>query len=146
MSDIAPENAGSASGAHTTTRQLGFAIGIATIGGLLSTQTIRSAQDRINRAGFPSEIQHGLVAQVKRDGVGFTVPGSVSPADAPKLQLIVEHSVATGARFATLFVACIIATAAALSWRIPMTAPVRNTDAVDNLDVVGAYVDLPDPA
>src|SRR3954447_16455164 len=59
LSDIPKEHAGAASGANTTVRQIGAALGIAVIGSLLSTQMVRHASAAIRA----STLAGGLKAQ-----------------------------------------------------------------------------------
>ncbi len=47
LSDVTPGGSGAAGGANNTARQVGFAIGIAVIGTLLSSRTIAAAVDRV---------------------------------------------------------------------------------------------------
>ena len=51
LSDVPAERAGAASGANSTVRQVGSALGIAVVGTLLTTLTVRHAVDAVNGAG-----------------------------------------------------------------------------------------------
>ena len=53
LSEIPNDRSGAASGANTTIRQLGAALGIATIGGLLTSATISHAVSSVRELGAP---------------------------------------------------------------------------------------------
>src|SRR6202022_2483217 len=53
LCDIGREKSGVASGANTTVRQVGSALGVAVIGSLLSTQTVHHSVSRIKAAALP---------------------------------------------------------------------------------------------
>ena len=58
LSDVAPEKSGAAGGANNTARQVGFAIGIAVIGSLLSSRTIAVAIERVQGSVLlPPDVQ-----------------------------------------------------------------------------------------
>ena len=54
LSRIPPASSGVASGANTTARQVGNALGVAVIGTLLTTRTIATATGRIEDLGLPA--------------------------------------------------------------------------------------------
>ena len=78
LSDIPNDHAGAASGANTTVRQIGAALGIAIIGSLLTTQTIRSAVDRVSTSPLPAGLKTHAIGQLHTSGVGFTPPRGIS--------------------------------------------------------------------
>ena len=75
LSEIPNDRSGAASGANTTIRQLGAALGIATIGGLLTSRTIASAVGAVRdvaacRPRCSTTAESGL----HTNGVNFRAP------------------------------------------------------------------------
>ncbi|HET9728445.1 MAG TPA: MFS transporter [Acidimicrobiia bacterium] len=118
LSDIAPSKAGVASGANSTVRQAGWALGIATFAALLNVQTIRHAIEGVRRAPLGASTRTQAVAELHARGVNFSLR-AVSPAEGSTLRHIVDHAIASGARPALLFGATIVAVGAGLSLLIP---------------------------
>ncbi|MEY2463744.1 MAG: hypothetical protein QOH64_1882 [Acidimicrobiaceae bacterium] len=141
LSDIPKDHAGAASGANTTVRQIGAALGIAIIGSLLSTQTIRNAIDRVAGSTLPPGLKAQTIGQLHTSGVGFTPPSGISAADATTLRTTIESSIAAGARPALLFAAAVVSIGAALSLLIPkldQPGNDENLDAIETIDPVEA--------
>jgi hypothetical protein len=149
LSEIPKERAGAASGANTTVRQIGAALGIAVIGSLLSTEMVRNATDGIRGSSLGSGVKAQALDQLHRMGVGFTTPPGISPDDANTLRRTVESAVAAGARPALLFAATVVTAGAFLSLLIPRLAPidehppsvVESFEAFEPMDVDRALVD-----
>src|SRR5205085_2825152 len=57
LSEIPNESSGVASGANTTVRQVGAALGVAVIGSLLTAQTISHTVRGIKTAALPPEVK-----------------------------------------------------------------------------------------
>jgi EmrB/QacA subfamily drug resistance transporter len=123
LSDIPPDHAGAASGANTTVRQMGAALGIAIIGSLLSTQTTRGAVSRVASSTLPSGVKEAASAQLRSAGVGFRPPAGAAAQDVSTLRHILETSLTTGARPALLFAAVVVTLGAGLSFLIPRLPP-----------------------
>ena len=141
LSDIPKDHAGAASGANTTVRQIGAALGIAIIGSLLSTQTIRNAIDRVASSTLPAGLKTQAISQLRTSGVGFTPPRGSSLADTATLRTTIESSLAAGARPALLFAAAVVSIGAALSLLIPKLAQPAARDsneAIDTIDPIEA--------
>src|SRR5205807_154325 len=102
------EHAGAASGANTTVRQMGAALGIAIIGTLLSTQMLRHATDAIQHSTLAGDVKARALDQLHAAGVGFVPPGSLTRA--------IENAVASGARPALLFASFVVTCGALLSF------------------------------
>jgi len=141
LSEIPKEHAGAASGANTTVRQMGAALGIAIIGTLLSTQMLRHATDAVQQSGLAADLKARALDQLHASGVGFVPP--------PTLTRAIEDAVASGARPALLFASAVVAGGALLSFLIPHVEPVVSPDAqfteslvVDEpLDVAPSLID-----
>jgi MFS family permease len=121
LSEIRKEHAGAASGANTTVRQMGAALGIAVIGTLLSTQMLRHAADAIRSSTLAADVKSRALDQLHASGVGFVPPPSLTHA--------IENAVASGARPALLFAAFVVTCGAVLSLLIPHVDPVVSKDA-----------------
>lgn len=112
--DIPPDKAGVASGANSTVRQVGSALGVAVIGSVLSTQTVRHAVRTIGATDVPVAVKAAALDHVRGGSVGFGdahVPAALSRA--------LESAVAAAARPSLLLAAAIVALGAALSFLIP---------------------------
>src|SRR5207302_5449820 len=64
LSEIEQRHAGAASGANTTVRQMGAALGIAVIGSLLSTQMVRHATDVIRNSSLAADAKSRALDQL----------------------------------------------------------------------------------
>ena len=147
LSEIPKDQAGTASGANTTVRQIGAALGIAIIGSLLTTQTTRSAIARLSSAPLPAGLKTTVAQQLHSAGVGFRPPAGVAGHDVATLRHILETSLASGARPAMLFAGAVVAAGAALSFLIPRLDPppadelpggLETIDPVEALEVLDA--------
>ena len=121
LSEIPKEHAGAASGANTTVRQMGAALGIAIIGSLLSSQMLRHATDAIHNSTLGADVKSRALDQLHAAGVGFVPP--------PTLIHAIEDAVASGARPALLFASAVVGTGALLSLLIPHVHPVVSEEA-----------------
>jgi EmrB/QacA subfamily drug resistance transporter len=147
LSEVPPDHAGTASGANTTVRQMGAALGIAVIGSLLTTQTIRSAVSHVSSSSLSPAVKAAASARVRASGVGFSPPPGTSATDAATLRHVLETSLANGARPALLFAAAVVSIGAALSFLIPRLGPpptdrlpggLETIDPVEALEVLDA--------
>jgi MFS family permease len=116
LSEIEKQHAGAASGANTTVRQIGAALGIAVIGTLLSTQMLRHATDAIRGSTLGTDVKSRALAQLHASGVGFVPPSLLTHA--------IENAVASGARPALLFASFVVTCGALLSFLIPHVDPI----------------------
>jgi len=120
LSDVSPERSGAAGGANNTARQVGFAIGIAVIGSLLSSRTIAAAVDRVQGSALISPpVQDAAVAAIQRGGVTFVPPPNATPVEAGLLHRMFVDALAVGARAPLLFAASVVLIALALTVKIP---------------------------
>jgi EmrB/QacA subfamily drug resistance transporter len=140
LADVPEAQAGVASGANTTLRQIGSALGIAVIGSLLNTQTIRSGVGQVAASTLPSGLKTQAIAELHASGVAFTAPSGISVRDASTLRTTIESSITAGARPALLFAAAVVALGAAVSRLIPkvVQTALESDDAVDIIDPLGA--------
>jgi hypothetical protein len=74
MSDIPPESSGSASGANTTVRQVGMALGVAVIGALLTTTTISHATKQVNASTASASTKASADTGIHDLGLNYVPP------------------------------------------------------------------------
>ncbi|MCU1461712.1 MAG: hypothetical protein JWO37_1787 [Acidimicrobiales bacterium] len=122
LSEIPPESSGVASGANTTVRQVGSALGVSVIGSLLTIRSISVASSRIRAAPLAVSVKAQALAGVHALGSGYSPPPSASRADAAFLQRATQQAVTSGTRFALVFAAVVIALGAGVSLLIPSDA------------------------
>ncbi|HEY7439015.1 MAG TPA: MFS transporter [Acidimicrobiia bacterium] len=141
--DIPGPRAGAASGANTTVRQLGAALGIAVIGTLLTTETTRNAISGLRHAAsLPEVIRTRAIAAVHSGGVSFTPPRGTSPVHMATLQHLLTDAVTDGTRAALLFATFVVMIGAGLSFLIPRIHPTPpeeppDEELAESLDALG---------
>jgi len=146
LSEIPRERTGTASGANSTVRQLGAALGIAVIGSLLTTETIRGSLERVRASTLPTALKEHALGQLHTAGVAYTAPTGTSAADRATLSRIIESAIASGARPALFFGAIVVAAGACLSLLIPqvrIVGEIDHSDGIETVDPVEALDVLP---
>ncbi len=131
MSEIPAESSGVASGANTTVRQVGAALGVAMIGSLLSAQILSHAVSRIHATTLPLAVKAEALAGVHANGAFYTPPPSTSAHDTTVLQHALRTSVVSGTRAALVFAAAVVLIGAAVSFLIPRVAAPAKRSADD---------------
>jgi EmrB/QacA subfamily drug resistance transporter len=132
LSDVPADRAGSASGANSTVRQMGAALGIAVVGTLLTTLTIRHAVDTINGAGgLPPDVKANVIAGVRAGGVSFDSTSVGSPGAAATVRHALDAAVTAGARPALFFAAGVVAIGTMVSFLIPNVGPWQVEEIVE---------------
>jgi EmrB/QacA subfamily drug resistance transporter len=121
LSEVPKESSGVASGANTTVRQVGSALGVAVIGSLLTAQTARQTISHLNAATLPPTVKTSAIAGVRALGANYTPPSSVGARNAVVLRHALEVGVASGTRFALSFAMVVVALGAIISFLIPRT-------------------------
>jgi predicted MFS family arabinose efflux permease len=119
LSEIPDENAGSASGANTTVRQVGSALGVSVIGALLTARTISAASSGLHATSLPAAVKAQAAAGVRALGSGYSPPAAIGRANAAIVNHAVSKGVMSGTRWALVFAAVVIALGALLSLLIP---------------------------
>ena len=119
LSEIPPTSAGVASGANSTVRQVGAALGVSVIGSILTVQTVRAAVDRVHATSLPAAVQARVIAGVRSGGPGFVPPASLGGGKAAIVHHALEHSVVTGTRVAMGIGVLLILVCLALSLLLP---------------------------
>lgn len=141
LSEIPNDRSGAASGANTTTRQLGAALGIATIGGLLTGTTISHAASSVRSSALPSSLKASAEVGLHANGVNFTAPRGTAVSDIVELRHLLENAVAAGTRSALLFATVVVTLGAFVSLLIPkIEVPERpdNEARLEEIEAIGA--------
>jgi hypothetical protein len=140
LSDIPKDSSGVASGANTTVRQVGAALGVAVIGSLLAVQTANQAIARIGRTALAPAVKAHAVAGVHTFGTSYAPAVGTTPHDSAVLQHLFETSIASATRYAMVFAIVVVGIGTLLSFLIPhIPAPVEREvdilEPVEPLDV-----------
>ncbi len=147
LSEIPPEGSGVASGANTTVRQVGSALGVAVIGTVLTVQTVSHAVRRIKAAALPAALKAQALAGVHALGSGYAPANTASSANAAVLRAAVEQGVVHGTRVALIFAFVVVALGSLLSLLIPTAPPVDANEHRHGADGFEPLEPLdPDPA
>jgi EmrB/QacA subfamily drug resistance transporter len=128
LSDIPAESSGVASGANTTMRQVGSALGVSVIGSLLTVQSLKAATSRIASSSLPQAVKQSTLAGVHAAGTGYVPPHSLSAEHASIVRGAIEHGVTTGTRVALVFAIVVIVAGTLMSLLIPRDRPHREED------------------
>jgi EmrB/QacA subfamily drug resistance transporter len=124
LSEIPPDSSGVASGANTTARQVGNALGVAVIGTLLTTRSIAAATNGIEGLALSDHVRDGALEQLRALGTSFVPAHGTPPAQAAEITRVVQDSLVSGTRAALAFAAIVVALGFAMSWLIPTRIPV----------------------
>jgi hypothetical protein len=135
LSDVPPERSGATSGANTTVRMIGAALGIAVISSLLSLQTIRQALRTVGAASLPAGVRGDAITQIQSSGVNFAPLPGLSAADIATLRAAIDHAVVAGARTPLIFATVVVSIGAALSFLIPQIGPPGSRQTTTDDDV-----------
>jgi EmrB/QacA subfamily drug resistance transporter len=147
LSEIPPEGSGVASGANTTVRQVGSALGVAVIGTVLTVQTVSHAVQRLKSAALPATLKAQALAGVHALGSGYAPPITASPANAAVVRAAVQQGVIHGTRVALTFAFVVVALGSLLSLLIPTMPPVDADEHRHGADGFEPLEPLdPDPA
>jgi EmrB/QacA subfamily drug resistance transporter len=122
LSEIPADGSGVASGANTTVRQVGSALGVAVIGSLLTVQTVNQAVARIKGAALPVAVRADAIVGVHAAGANYSPPRGLSAANAATLRSAVEHGVTSGTRLALVFAFVVVAIGTVVSFLVPNSA------------------------
>jgi MFS family permease len=151
LSEIPKESSGVASGANTTVRQVGAALGVAVIGAILTTQTISHSTTQLNRSQLPAGTKSEAIAGIHALGANYSPPAGTSHAVVNVIQSAVEHGVVSGTRMALVFAFVMITIGGFISLLIPniKVAPeverarraVEGFEPVEPLDVDPALIE-----
>jgi EmrB/QacA subfamily drug resistance transporter len=146
LSEVSMEKSGVASGANSTARQIGAALGAAVIGSLITVQTVNHALAAISSSSLSAAAQAHLISTVQSLGPNSAVPPGLSPADAAVADRVLSDALAAGTRTALAFGAGVVFVGALLSLLIPR---MKVASAHTTKEVLETFDDLepaiPDP-
>ena len=145
LSEIAPQKTGVASGANSTVRQVGTALGVALIGSLFASLTVHNAIDTVRASGLSNTLRKTAEAGIHAQGAGFRAPHTTSAADALTLHHALSAGITDAARPALFVAAGFVLTGALLSFLLPRQPLRREPEPlVEALSVLEPVE--PDPA
>jgi hypothetical protein len=119
LSEVPMTSTGVASGANSTGRQVGSALGVSVIGTLLTVRTVSAATGRIRASSVAASVKAQAIAGIHAAGSGYAPPSSVSAGDAHAVREAIAHGVISGTRLALLFAMIVILIGAVVSLLIP---------------------------
>jgi EmrB/QacA subfamily drug resistance transporter len=138
LSEIPPDKTGVASGANTTVRQVGLALGIATFASLLNALTIRHATSSLRASELPAPVRAASIAALHTQGVNFSPPPGASASTLDTLRQILESAVVAGARPALMFAGGVVTLGFGLSFLIPKVTVQRESIAETTVEALTA--------
>ena len=144
LSEIPPDGSGVASGANTTVRQVGSALGVAVIGTVLTVQTVSHAVQRIKESALPAAVKVQAIAGVHARASGYVPPAGSGRANAAVVRAALEDGIVHGTRVALMFAFVVVVFGSLLSLLIPSSAPITRQDRLHGAD--GFEPLEPDPA
>jgi hypothetical protein len=124
LSEIPLDSTGVASGANSTARQLGAALGAAMLGSLVTVQTTHHAVDAVSGAGLPAGLTDTAVRGIDAMGANWQVPSQASPEQAAALKGLFDSALTSGVRWSIGFAAVVVLLGALVSLLIPQVRPV----------------------
>jgi EmrB/QacA subfamily drug resistance transporter len=119
LSDVEAQHAGVASGVNATVRQAGVALGIAVIGAILATQTVRHTLTSLHASHAAATFKQRAEALIQQHGGAVIAPPGTPARDGAALRRAVDSGVAFGTRSAILVVAVIALVGTLVSLLIP---------------------------
>jgi EmrB/QacA subfamily drug resistance transporter len=148
LSEIDPEKSGVASGANSTSRQVGSALGVAVIGAAFASLTARNTTDALKASSLPGSVRDAAISGVRSSGAGYHPGTKLAPDVAHSLSHALTSGITDGTRGALLIAAAFVTFGAIVSLLIPrVTVPgVDDVDlTIDRVEIVPDRV-APSPA
>jgi hypothetical protein len=139
LSEIPAEKSGVASGANTTVRQIGTALGIAIIGSIITVQTVTHALGALSSAHLSPAAQAQLGRAVRAAGPNTMVPHGLTASDGATAHQVLGAAITAGARSAMLFAVIAMGLGSLLSLLIPS---VKVSGAHTTTEVLETFDDL----
>jgi hypothetical protein len=133
LSEIPDQNSGAAGGANSTVRQVGSALGVSTIGSLLTARTIGAAGAGLRAATIPAALKAQALAGVRALGSAYAPPPSMGATNAAAVRRAIGNGVMSGTRWALVFAGAVILLGALCSLLLPRDA-VAEDDVLDEVD------------
>src|SRR5205823_1462042 len=123
LSEIPPDGSGVASGANTTVRQVGAALGVAVIGTVLTVQTVNYAIQHVKASSLSSALKAQAIAGIHNGGSGYIPHAGVGHAAADVVRTAVEQGVVHGTRVALVFALIVVGIGPLPSLLLPNSPP-----------------------
>jgi EmrB/QacA subfamily drug resistance transporter len=123
LSGIPPDDSGVASGANSTSRQVGAALGAAVMGSLLTMQVTNQAVSSVRGEALPPGVADQAIEGLEALGANWRPDPSVGPEAAGTLNHLFDQALAGGTRWALLFAGAVVLAGAFLSLLIPQVEP-----------------------
>ncbi len=124
LSEVSMEKSGVASGANSTARQLGAALGAAAMGSLITVQTTNSAVDAVRGLGLPAGITDSAVNGIQAMGANWRPPPEATPDQVSALTRAFDQALTSGVRWSLAFASVVVLAGAMISLLIPQVRPV----------------------
>ncbi|QXC59146.1 MFS transporter [Aquihabitans sp. G128] len=130
LSEIPVAKSGVASGANSTARQIGSALGGAVIGSLIAVRTTSHAVAalRADRILSPA-VRDRAIGGVRADGPSFSPAEGTSKLDVARLDSILSHALSDATRTALLMGTAVVFVGALLSFLMPRGEPLRASES-----------------
>ena len=125
LAEVPMERSGVASGANSTARQVGAALGATVVGSLVTVQTTNQAVAAVQAAGLPAGLTEQAARGAEAMGANWQIPTTGSPAQTAALKDIYDQALTGGVRWALTFAVIVVFAGALVSLLIPQ---VRHTD------------------
>ena len=120
--DVPVAESGQASGFQTTVRQLGSALGVALLGGLLISTMTTNTADRLEATGLPQEAQDAVV-EVVHESAGAAIPVLAADPTTADAAVEAEQALVDAARLTTGIAAGVLLIGLAATFALPHSAP-----------------------
>lgn len=127
--DVPVAESGQASGFQTTVRQLGSALGVALLGGLLISTMTTNTADRLAATGLPQEAQDAVV-EIVHESAGAAIPVLVADPATADAAVEAEQALVDAARLTTGIAAGVLLIGLAATFALPHSAPEAPTEPV----------------
>ncbi len=118
--DVPVAESGQASGFQTTVRQLGSALGVALLGGLLIATTTSHTENRLADSGLPPEQQQAVVEAV-HESAGAAIPGLAANPATADAAVEAEQALVDASRITTGIAAGVLLVGVAATFALPHT-------------------------
>jgi hypothetical protein len=128
LSQIPKHSSGVASGANTTVRQVGMALGVAVIGALLTTLTISHATAQVDQSSMAPKVKTEAVTGIHALGANYRPPAVASAGDTSTITHALQNGVISGTRAALIFAFVVVALGGILSFLIPRGGAVPDVE------------------
>lgn len=118
--EIDAQKAGVASGANSTARQVGAALGAAVIGSVITVRTTNLVLSGLAHAPLSPGVAAQVSKGVQGSGPSYVPPTTLHPADVSALSSLLAHSLTSATRWALVFAFAVVFLGACASMLIPL--------------------------